>query len=132
MQTHVGLCPSSFYLSLLSPASPSLTDSLLQQSPSPSTRLRASTLCSPLGSHEGICSPTLHTPRCQSVLFPLPFSQVLPRNITPGVQTAIHCQDRPSSSIHAGYLLHCPVHNPRTVTYYTYSPGIDAIDQISS
>ena len=58
--------------------------------------------------------------------------QVQSRNITPGLQTAIHCQDLPSSSIHVGYLLHCPVRNPRTVAYYTYSPGIDAIDQISS
>ena len=41
-------------------------------------------------------------------------------------------RDLPSSSIHVGYLLHCLVHNPRTVAYYTYSPGIDAIDQISS
>ena len=57
---------------------------------------------------------------------------VQPPNITPGVQTAIHCKDLPSSSIHVGYLLHCPVHNPRTVAYYTYSAGIDAINQISS
>ena len=37
--------------------------------------------------------------------------QVQPCNITPGVQTAIHCQDLPSSSIHVGFLLQCPVHN---------------------
>ena len=63
---------------------------------------------------------------------PLLPRQVQSRNITSGMQTAIHCQNLSSFSIYASQLFHYPLQTTCTVAYYAYSPRIDAIDQISS
>ena len=111
----------------------STEDSPLQQSP-PSKKLEASTLCLLLGNHAGICSPSLHTPLYPSVLSPPSFlgTYSLATLRLAGVQTAIHCQDLPASSIHVPQLFHCSFYNPRTVACYAHCPGIDTTDQIPS
>lgn len=49
-------------------------------------------------------------------------------NISSGVRKAIYCQYLPSFSTHADQVFYCPIHDTCTVEYYTYSPGIDAIN----
>ena len=45
------------------------------------------------------------------------------------MRRAIHCQYLPSFSTHAGQLFYCTIHDTCTVGYYTYSPGIDAVNK---